>query len=56
MGELIKTSRKLCSRCIYHFNLGGASVGCEYIVRTGKDRGCKVGECDKFSNCCKKKK
>jgi len=49
MAEMKKTSLKLCKSCIYsRTTTATANMACEYLLLTGKRRGCKVGECDKY--------
>ena len=50
MGEMVKTSREYCMGCIYSTfeSKNSTSYSCDYLCMTGKRRGCKVGECDKF--------
>lgn len=51
---MIKTSYKVCSKCKYSCVYNGLYFHCDYFISTGKRRGCKVNECDKFEP--KKKK
>lgn len=50
MGEMVKTTREYCMGCIYctFESKNSTSYSCDYLCMTGKRRGCKVGECDKF--------
>ena len=51
MGKMIKVDPSVCVKCKYHtggVNDNRSYVCCYYYVLTGKRRGCKVGECDKF--------
>ena len=50
MGEMVKTTREYCMGCIYSTfeSKNSTSYSCDYLCMTGKRRGCKVGECDKF--------
>lgn len=50
MGEMVKTSREYCRRCIYSTSESkiSTSYSCDYLCMTGKRRCCNVGECDKF--------
>ena len=52
MERMKKTSTEYCIECKYHFGgdqkQSGSRVCCEYILKTGKRRGCPVGLCDKF--------
>ena len=50
MGEIVKTTREYCMGCIYSTfeSKNSTSYSCDYLCMTGKRRGCKVGECDKF--------
>ena len=50
MGEMVKTTREYCMGCIYstYESKNSTSYSCDYLCMTGKRRGCKVGECDKF--------
>jgi len=45
---MIKTTRKICSKCKYSIKLSHAKVMCDYLSKTKKLRNCNVGECDKF--------
>ena len=46
--SMIKTTRKICSKCKYSIKLSHAKVMCDYLSKTKKLRNCNVGECDKF--------
>ena len=47
---LIKTSEGICSYCGYAAAMrGGTLFLCDYYLTTGQMRGCKSGECDKFT-------
>ena len=50
MAEMVKTTREYCMGCIYSTfeSKNSTSYSCDYLCMTGKRRGCKVGECDKF--------
>ena len=50
MAEMVKTTREYCMGCIYctFESKNSTSYSCDYLCMTGKRRGCKVGECDKF--------
>ena len=57
MAELQKTSFEMCSNCKYYYdyapsvkpsNTQPKQAMCGYYAITGKRRGCKVGECNKF--------
>ena len=50
MAEMVKTTREYCMGCIYctFESKNSTSYSCDYICMTGKRRGCKIGECDKF--------
>ena len=45
---MIKTTRKICSKCKYSIKLSDAKVMCDYLSKTKKLRNCNVGECDKY--------
>lgn len=47
-GRMIKTSKELCESCIYSVTFGANYSVCDYLEKTGKSRGCKAGECDKY--------
>lgn len=51
MAETVKCS-EVQTRCRYSVNYGGGGKSgytfCEYIVATGKRRGCDPEHCDKF--------
>lgn len=56
-GEMVSTTTALCSCCEYGKTIGGNALCiCDYYLMTGKMRGCKVGECDKFQKLLAKKK
>lgn len=49
MAEMQKVNREICRSCIYSSTLTSNShIACNYLLDTGKRRGCKVGECDKY--------
>ena len=49
MGEMIKTTLKLCKTCKYSYCYNeNYLVTCDYLLITGNLRGCEVGECDKY--------
>ena len=49
MAEMQKVNTEICRTCIYSSTLtSGSHVACNYFLDTGKRRGCKVGECDKY--------
>lgn len=49
MAGMKKTSTNICRSCIYSSTLSAtATVSCDYLLLTGKRRGCKIGECDKY--------
>ena len=48
MGRIRKTSKELCLKCKHHSGGMGKCLICNYYINTGKRRGCKIGECDKF--------
>lgn len=56
-SELKKTSSEMCWKCIYSipFESGSHTPACYYYIRTGKDRACPIGWCDKFEAGKKKK-
>ena len=49
---MVKTTTEYCMKCKYHFGgdhkQSSSRVCCDYILKTGKRRGCPVGKCDKF--------
>ena len=54
--EMKKTTDKLCRSCIYSCaSSASATVSCNYLLITGKRRGCKIGECDKYEKGKRKK-
>ena len=56
MAEMKKTSNNLCKGCIYSStNSATSTVICNYILITGRRRGCKLGECDKYEKGNRKK-
>ena len=52
MGRMKPTSTEYCIKCKYHLGgderSAGSRVSCQYILMTGKRRGCPVGMCNKF--------
>ena len=49
MGEMQKTSIRLCKTCVYSRTVCATmNMSCDYFLITGHRRGCKVGECDKY--------
>ena len=49
-GMIDTDNNELCKSCIYgtSFSAGSHTCACFYIVRTGKNRGCPIGWCDKY--------
>lgn len=47
MGEMQKTSRKLCKTCKYNMFFAG-DVACDYACKTKQMRKCPHGMCDKY--------
>lgn len=54
MGEMIKTSSKVCRSCVYGCRTANIYT-CDYLLMTNKRRGCKYGECDKYERRTKKR-
>lgn len=51
MGAQLNADDRHCLKCFYHFRWGGGQVGCEFILVTGKQRGCEFGRrCKRFVN------
>lgn len=58
MAEMRKTTPALCRKCIHSTNASivGAIPICNYLLDTGKRRGCPLGVCDKFEQGRRRKK
>lgn len=56
MAEMRKVTPALCKKCIYSSKEKTLEPMCNYILDTGQRRGCKLGECDKFTEGSRKKK
>lgn len=55
-GALFKTSVDICANCKHGSSMsGGSYFTCDYYLNTGKMRGCRQGECDKFDKLLTKK-
>lgn len=51
MGYQLNADDRHCLKCFYHFRWGAGQVGCEFILVTGKQRGCEFGRgCTRFVN------
>lgn len=51
MGYQLTADDRHCLKCFYHFRWGAGAVGCEFILVTGKLRGCGFGlGCSRFIN------
>lgn len=51
MGYQLNADDRHCIKCFYHFRWGAGQVGCEFILVTGKQRGCEAGrKCKRFVN------
>ncbi len=48
MAKMQKVTPALCKKCVYSSKEKTDEPICNYILDTGKRRGCKLGECDKF--------
>lgn len=53
MGQISSADERHCAKCFYHFrwgySTGAPRIGCEFILVTGKQRGCDFGQnCTRF--------
>ena len=50
-GDVLVRDRKECSKCRYFGRgNGGGEIVCQYILATGKPRGCKVRDCEHYKD------
>lgn len=45
---MIKTSEKICRKCIYSRRFSSGRMFCNYLAIKKESRGCNYGECDKY--------
>jgi hypothetical protein len=54
-GEILVADRVECHKCQYYLSLYENKV-CQYILKTGRSRGCSVAECEHWKDQKKKRK